>query len=53
MAHGFAKQIHRYLNSALSKWVKRVEGRKMPVGMRRFKKAIDSFSPSGGGLEKE
>ena len=53
MAHGLAKQIHRYLNSALSKWVKRVEGRKMPVGMRRFKKAIDSFSPSGGGFEKE
>lgn len=50
MADGTAERIHGYFNSALSKWVKRVKGRKMPVGIRRLKKAIDSGPQGGGGF---
>lgn len=51
MADGSAARIHGHFKRALTNWVKRGERRKMPVGIGRLKKAIDSYSPSGGGFE--
>jgi hypothetical protein len=49
MADGAAKRIHGDFKRALTSWVKRGEGRKIPVGIRRLKKAIDSCSQGAGG----
>lgn len=53
MVDGSAKRIHGHFKRALTTWVKRGEGRKMPVGIRRLKKSIDSCSQGGGGFRSK
>ncbi len=52
MANVPAERIYGLFKSALTNWVKRGEGRKMPVGIRRLKRSIDC-SPSGDDLDRK
>ena len=53
MANVPAERILDLFKSGLTNWVKRGEGRKMPVGIRRLKKSIDNCPAAGDRLHRK